>query len=203
MSKINENLQKYDRISDINVKHSNVFLRGNYVSIQDRVNSSMEYEKEYMNKLLTEGWFKLENNEDIFQDIFKGKHFKYRLNGNSISMADSGTFRSGGIIIGKNKENPLYIMYKAYNGCLFPLQIKDISEVYVKDPNVEKTKPLIKKTVYFKRPYKISNYVVYLKSKISGEDVPVYYAKDNHTKERFMLSKKFDYAYKTGDWGFL
>ncbi len=28
-------------------------------------------------------------------------------------------------------------MYKAYNGCIFSLQISDIMEIYIKNPNKE------------------------------------------------------------------
>ena len=207
MNKIDEDLQLYNRLPDPKVKHRPDFVSSRYISIQDRVNNSKEYEQEYISKLINEGWYTLGNNIDIFEDVMKGRHFKYRLNGNSLSGASKGTFRSGGIVIGKNNEDPNYLMYKAYNGCLFPLQIKDIEEIYVKDPNVtseiDKTPKRINKTVYFKEPNNITSYPVKLVSKLTNEEIVVYYAKDNYSKDRFMNTKKFEYAYKTGDWSFL
>jgi hypothetical protein len=206
MDKINEDLQLYTRLADPKVKHRPDFVSSRYVSIQDKVNNSVEYESNYINKLINKGWYKLGNNTDIFKDVMKGIHFKYRLNGNSISGASKGTFRSGGIIIGKKNDDPNYLMYKAYNGCLFPLQIKDIQEIYIKDPNIEKTErtnKAINKTVYFKEPTNITSFPVKLISKLTNEEIVIYYAKDNYTKDRFMNTKKFEYAYKTGDWSFL
>ena len=116
MNKIDEDLQLYSRLPDPKVKHRPDFVSSRYVSIQDKVNNSKDYEEQYINKLIGEGWYKLSNNTDIFEDVMKGRHFKYRLNGNSLSGASKGTFRSGGIIIGKNNDDPNYLMYKAYKG---------------------------------------------------------------------------------------
>ena len=178
-----------------------------YLSIQEKVNSSKEYEIYYINKLIKEGWYKLESNELILDEKLKGRHFKYRLNGNSLSNAKEGTFRSGGMLIGKNKEQSNeYILYKAYNGCIFPLQISDIQEIYVKDPNIRiegnKKEKVIKNTVYFKEPTTDTKFPVYLVSPATGNNIVVYYAKDNYHKDRFALSKKYEYAFRTRDWGF-
>jgi hypothetical protein len=205
MNKIDEDLQLYTRLPDPKVKHRPDFILSRYVSIQDKVNNSKDYEQQYINKVISEGWYKLGNNTHIFEDVMKGRHFKYRLNGNSLSGASKGTFRSGGIVIGKNNDDPNYLMYKAYNGCLFPLQIKDIQEIYVKDPNIEKPERAnkrISKTVYFKEPNNITSYPVKLVSNLTNEEIVVYYAKDNYSKDRFMNTQKFEYAYKTGDWSF-
>lgn len=207
MDKINEGLQLYERVPDFNVKHRPDFIPRRYVSIQEKVNSSKEYESFYINKLINEGWYKLESNNMLLDENLKGRHFKYRLNGTGLSDVGPGTFRSGGMIIGKGKEqNDMYILYKAYNGCMFPLQISDIQEVYIKDPNIRiegnKKEKRIKNTVYFKEPKGESRYPVYLKSHLTGKDIVVYYARDSYKKDRFMMSKKYEYAYNTGDWGF-
>ena len=204
MNKGDEQLQQYPRIPDSKVKHTSDFNPRTYYSIQDRVNSDSSFEKKYFLKLIEEGWYKLHDNNLILDEINKGRHFKYRLNGNGLSSATKGTFRSGGIIIGKNDEDERYIMYKAYNGCIFPLQIKDVYEIYVKDSNSTSTNSkTIKKTVKFNRPENPTSYPVYLKHPKTQEDVIVYYAKDNYARDRFMLTKKFEYAYKTGDWTIL
>ena len=79
-----------------------------------------------MNQLTDRGWVTLANHHDIKNPLMRGRHFKYRLNGKSLSNADAGTFRSGGIIIGLGNDNdPNYILYKAYNGCIFSLQLSD------------------------------------------------------------------------------
>jgi hypothetical protein len=206
MDRVNDELQLYERIPDINVKHARGFNSAHYVSIQDRVNSDADFETKYIDHLVENGWYKLANNSDIFKDELKGRHFKYRLNGKSLSHAEKGTFRSGGMLIGRKKGDENFILYKAYNGCIFPLQLSDIEEVYVRDPN-EKIKGANKekrilKTVYFNEPKNSTIYPIYLKSTLTDENIVVYYAKDNYSKDRFMNSKKFNYAYETSDWGF-
>ena len=204
MEKADPSLQMYPRIPDYNTRHRPDFNPRRYISIQDRVNSDRDFEIYYINKLITEGWFKLEDNRMILDERMKGRHFKYRLNGKSISKADKGTFRSGGIIIGKNKDDVNYVIYKAYNGCIFPLQLDVVQEIYVKNPNEKiegsKKERVIKETVYFNDPGPPTSFPVYLNSPLTGEDVIVYYAKDNYKKDRFMMTKKFEYAFKTGDW---
>ena len=206
MDKIRPELQLYDRTCDYNVKHAKGFNPYRYISIQDRVNGDPEFEIAYINKLSSEGWFKLEDNRSILMNDMKGRHFKYRLNGNGLSNAEKGTFRSGGIIIGKKEEGDEYIMYKAYNGCLFPLQIKDIEEIYIKDPNVKidgnKKERIIRKTVFFIEPEYETKFPVYLQSRLTGDNIVIHYAKDNYKRDRFIASKKYQYAFRTGDWGF-
>jgi hypothetical protein len=58
------------------------------------------------------------------------------------------------------------------------------------------------KTVFFTEPKNETAYPVSLRSPLTGEDIIVYYAKDNYSKDRFMMSKKFNYAYETSDWEF-
>tara|TARA_B100001173_G_scaffold241544_1_gene211421 strand:- start:712 stop:1332 length:621 start_codon:yes stop_codon:yes gene_type:complete len=204
---MNPNLQKYERKEDINTVHRPDFVRNRYISIQDRVNSDPEFEDKYLDKLISEGWYKLLDNRSILSDDMKGRHFKYRLNGKSLSGAKKGTFRSGGIIIGPTDEsNGKYIMYKAYNGRLFPLQLGDILEIYTKDPSIKisgsKKEIIVSKTSLFNRPGGITNFPVYLTSELSGERIPIYYARDKYSQDRFEASKKYQYALKTGDWDF-
>lgn len=204
---MNPNLQKYERKEDINTVHRPDFVRNRYISIQDRVNSDPEFEDKYLDKLISEGWYKLLDNRSILSDDMKGRHFKYRLNGKSLSGAKKGTFRSGGIIIGPTDDsNGKYIMYKAYNGRLFPLQLSDILEIYTKDPSIKisgsKKEITVSKTALFNRPGGITNFPVYLTSELSGERIPIYYARDKYSQDRFEASKKYQYALKTGDWDF-
>ena len=207
MDKVIPALQMYDRTPDFNTKHKNGFNPQRYVSIQDRVNNDPEYEVEYINKLIEEGWVRLENIRSILREEMKGRHFKYRLNGKGLSGVDKGTFRSGGIVVGRKSLDDDYVMYKAYNGCLFPLQMADVYEIYMKNPNKKiegnRQKKIISTKVFFKEPGQITNHPVYLKSPYTGEDVLVYYAKDNSRKIAFMSTKKFEYATRTNDWGFL
>lgn len=206
MLKINPGLQMYDRTPDYNVKHAKGFNPFRYISIQDRVNNDPEFEIAYINKLSAEGWFKLEDNRSILKNEMKGRHFKYRLNGNGLSNPEKGAFRSGGIIIGRKGEEDDYIMYKAYNGCLFPLQMNDVEEIYVRDPNVkingDRKERIVKSTVFFKEPEHETRFPIFLQSRLTGDDIVVHYAKDNYKRERFAASKKYQYAFKTGDWGF-
>ena len=54
----------------------------------------------------------------------------------------------------------------------------------------------------FKEPENKTLFPVYLPSKYTGEQIIVYYAKDNFKRDRFLSTKKYEYAFKTGDWGF-
>lgn len=206
MEKINTDLQMYARKPVGIVRHQPGFNSNKYISIQSRVNSDPEFEKEYISKLINEGWYKMANKKSILSDELRGKYFKYRLNGNSLSMAKEGTFRSGGIIVGKDEENEEYINYKSFNGSIFPLQLKDILEVYIKDPKdttrqVKKEK-VYRKTVFFNEVGPETNYPVYLKTKLTGDDIVVYYARDQSKARIFMDTIKYKYARDSGDWGF-
>ena len=204
MEKVNTDLQKYERIPT-ETRHARGFNPRTYKSIQDRVNNDPEYEAEYINKLINEEWVKLADPKELLNPAMRGRHFKYRLNGKGLSNAGRGTFRSGGIVVGK-KDSDDYIMYKAFNGCLFPLQIADILEVYMKDPNKKierKTKELQPNTiVYFKEPGRPTNYPIYLPSNLTGENILVKYARDTVEKRQFTSSTKFLHAQKTGNWKF-
>ena len=205
MDRVNEELQLYERVPDSNIKHARGFNSGRNVSIQDRVNSDPEFRAAYFTHLGESGWYRLPNNSDMFNEEYKGRHFKYCLNGKSLSGAEKGTFRSGGMMIGrKNDEN--YILYKSYTGAIFPLQLSDVEIVFVRDPDIKikgkNGEKQILKTVFFSEPKNATVYPVNLKSPLTGEDIVVYYAKDNYSKDRFMNSKKFNYAYETSDWGF-
>ncbi len=206
MEKVKEELQIYERVPDFNTKHRPDFNPRKYVSIQERVNSDPAFEKHYINKLIEEGWYKLDNIQSILSDEMRGRHFKYRLNGHGLSDAKTGTFRSGGMIIGKNKTDEKYLMYKAYNGCMFPLQLIDVLEIYIKNPNLKiegaKKEMVIKNTVYFKRPDQESIFPVYLSSRLTGENIVIHCARSNYHRNRFIGSKKYEYASRTGDWSF-
>ena len=206
MDKVKHELQVYERVPDLNTTHRPDYNPRRYVSIQERVNEDPAFETFYINKIIDEGWYKLDNLQAILSDEMKGRHFKYRLNGHGLSNAAKGTFRSGGIIIGKNKENENYLLYKAYNGCMFPLQLSDVFEIYIKNPNIKiegtKTERIIRTTVYFKDPEGETMFPAYLESRLTGENIVVYYAKSNYHRNRFMGSKKYEYASRTGDWAF-
>lgn len=206
MEKINPELQMYARKPVGNVRHRRDFIPNKYISIQSRVNSDPDFEKEYISKLINEGWYQMADKNNILSNEMRGKYFKYRLNGNGMSKAEKGTFRSGGIIVGKDEENGEYITYKSFNGSIFPLQIKDILEVYIKDPNVKtnvvKKEKVYRKTVYFNEVGPETNFPVYLKSKITGNDIIVYYARDSGRARIFMDTLKYKYARDTGDWDF-
>ena len=136
-NKIKPELQLYPRKIDPKTVNDERYDENSYVSIQSKVNNDPNFEKKYINKIIEDGWVALRNITDIFL-YPKGRSFKYRLNGESLSGAPEGTFRSGGWLIGKNEDDPdnndKYILYKGYNGVIFPLQIKDILEIYIKSP---------------------------------------------------------------------
>jgi len=195
MSNIRTDLQLYSRIPDPKTIHDERYNPNTYISVQSKVNNDSEFENLYLDKLIKDGWVSLRSIQDIFL-YPKGRMFKYRLNGNSLSGAPEGTFRSGGFYLGKNlneedyKIND-YILYKAYNGVIFPLQLKDILELYIKNPK--------KDISVFKKPCGISNYPVYLVDKY-GKDTIIYYAKDYNQLKRFTNTIKYKKALATGIW---
>lgn len=186
-------LQLYERIPDQYIKHSKDFNPDNYKSIQDKVNNDPDFEKAYFQDLIAKGWVKLSKNSDILY-YPPGETFKYRLNGNSLSKMEEGTFRSGGFIVGKPLDSNEYILYKAYNGCIFPLQIKDLQEVYVKD--------IRQQTMLFNPPGEPTNNPVYLSDPDTNELVVVYYGKKPKDSKNFQKTKKFQTALKYGKWKF-
>lgn len=206
MEKIKPELQMYARKPVGIVRHQPNFNPNKYISIQSRVNSDPDFEKEYISKLINDGWYQMADKKNILSDDMRGKYFKYRLNGGGLSKAEKGTFRSGGIVVGKDEENGEYINYKSFNGSIFPLQIKDILEIYIKDPNVKSNNPkkekVYRKTVFFNEVGPETNYPVYLQSKITGNHILVYYARDQSRARIFTDTIKYKYARDTGDWEF-
>lgn len=191
---IKDELQLYPHIPDPKTKHDDRYNPNTYISIQTLVNNDSEYENKYFKKLIKEGWVSLKNVSDIFL-YPKGRLFKYRLNGNSLSKAPEGTFRSGGWLIGKNYESENsddYILYKGYNGVIFSLQIKDLLEVYILNPK--------KEISIFKKPAIKTNFPVYLENPNDGSLEIVYYGKDAYQKQRFENSLKYKKAVATGKW---
>ena len=195
---INPELQKYPHVTDPKTKHDSRYDPDTYISVQTRVNHDSKFEKMYISKIVSEGWVALKRPEDIL--IFpKGRSFKYRLNGESMSGAPEGTFRSGGWLMGKNLEdsenNDKYIMYKGYNGAIFSLQIKDLLEVYILSKKRE--------IPVFKKPdpnTENQNFPVFLPHPETGKNKIVYFARDNCARTRFMNSKKYSTAKMLGIW---
>jgi hypothetical protein len=188
-----ENLQQYERIPDNLIKHKKNFDPSTYKSIQDRVNNDPEFEQKYFNQLIAEGWVKLKYPENLI-NYTPGKLFKYRLNGNSLAKTEAGTFRSGGFFLRKALDSDDYILYKAYNGCIFPLQIADLLEVYVKDD--------AKEVIKFKLPTNPTKNPVYLPHPITQEPIVVYYAKKPSQAITFQNTIKFKKAQKFKNWTF-
>jgi len=211
---IRPELQDYPHVAKGNVLNHVDYSVKDYVSIQSRVNNDVEFEQLYFDKLINEGWVKLMRINDLLHDMMRGKYFKYRLNGHSLSGASRGTFRSGGIMLGakEDQEHPEYILYKAYNGCIFSLQLSDLMEVYVKNPNkdvinsnfdyIKKAELEDNKLVLFNVPRNKTDYPVSLDHPVTGENVIVFYGKDVYASERFQKTRKFLYSYETNNWDF-
>jgi len=87
-------------------------------------------------------------------------------------------------------EPKRYILYKAYNNSCFPVQIEDLEKLYVMKPKVTEE---IVKMIYFKQPARETNFPVTLIN-AEGEEVIVYYAKDNYGRNVFMNSNKYKRA---------
>ena len=190
---MNTSLQQYERIPDKYVKHQRCFNADNYSSIQYRVNNDPNFEKEYFSTLIMKGWVKLNNPRDIL-NYTPGETFKYKLNGTGISKVAEGTFRSGGFLVGKPVDSDDYILYKAYNGSIFPLQINDIQEIYVKDPK--------RQLIFFNKPKDVTKNPVYLPDPTTKEPTVVYYGKKPKDAKNFQLTQKFKNATKYGNWSF-
>jgi hypothetical protein len=195
---IKPELQSYPHIQDPKTQNDTRYDRNNYISIQTRVNNDPEFEKKYIAKIASDGWVSLSRPSDLLY-FPKGRLFKYRLNGDSMSGAVEGTFRSGGWLIGRNIDDPenndKYILYKAYNGAIFSLQIKDLLEVYILSKKRE--------VPVFKKPdpnIQNQNFPVFLPHPETGKNKIVYFARDNCARTRFMNSKKYSTAKMLGIW---
>jgi hypothetical protein len=191
---IRPDLQEKPRIPDQDVKHSRTYDPSRYISIQERVNNDPDFEREYVLKLINDGWVRIADLESMLDPTLKGRHFKYRLNGESLSGATKGTFRSGGMIIGMKENDRNYILYKAYNGCIFPLQLSDLKEVYIKDPK--------KQSIKFNIPKKVTKYPVYLPNPLTKEEVVVFYAENKEHMEQFIKSPEYKKAKREEKWEF-
>lgn len=211
---IRPELQEYPHVPKGDVKNLSDYSQKDYVSIQFRVNNDPNFEQMYFDKLINDGWVKLAKINDLLNQKMRGKYFKYKLNGHSLSGAPRGTFRSGGIMLGPKEEteNPEYILYKAYNGCIFSLQLSDLMEVYIKNPNKDfveanfdynkKAELEDNKVVLFNSPKMKTDYPVQLIHPVYQESVVIFYGKDVYASERFQKTRKFLYAFETGNWDF-
>lgn len=197
MSHVRHDLQLYDRIPKNKVYNDDRYDPDTYISIQSKVNNDPNFEEKYFQKIVADGWVELTKITDIFL-YPKGRPFKYRLNGKSMSNAEYGTFRSGGWLIGRNPNDVdldtynKYILYKAYNGVVFPLQLKDVLSFYILSPK--------KEVSLFKPPFIKTNYPVYLPDPYTNIPIVVYYARDNTNLKRFINSTKYKKALASGKW---
>lgn len=67
---------------------------------------------------------------------------------------------------------------------------------------IQKRKKFIEKRFFFNEVGPETNYPVYLQSKITGNHVLVYYARDQSRARIFTDTIKYKYARDTGDWEF-
>jgi hypothetical protein len=191
---IREELQEKPRVPDSHITHNKNYNPSTYLSIQYRVNADQDFEKTYILKLITEGWVRLEKIESILDEELKGRHFKYRLNGTGLSGAEKGTFRSGGILVGMKDDDKDYILYKAYNGCIFPLQLSDIKEIYIKDPK--------KEIVKFNKIKNPTQYPVYLQNSNNEPEI-VFYAINESQRNKFIESANYKKVLSGKKWIFI
>ena len=77
MEKINPDLQMYTRKPVGIVRHQPNFNPNKYISIQSRVNSDPDFEKEYISKLITEGWYQMADKNSILSDEIYFVSFAY------------------------------------------------------------------------------------------------------------------------------
>jgi len=178
---IHPELQRYPRLPSNDHEDARDYVPSAYVSIQSRVNSDPIFEEQYITKLISEGWVRLESIDSILFNSLRGKHFKYRLNGKGMSGESAGTFRSGGIVLGMKEEDIRYVLYKSYNGCVFPIQLKDLKEIYIKDPKTD----IVKFSVLTAK----TKFPVIIKNQESGSDEIVFYAKTENLREKFLVTK--------------
>ena len=181
-----------------------------YYSIQQHINSNKGRTinkprlNEYLTKLKKKGWKQIPV-DDIYS-LQKGNRVAY--------ITVDNKWRSGGFLVeikdssskydavkdkviedrSKNAEYKPYILYKAFNGSIFSLQAEDIQELWTRPKKVKEERDSRAK---FKVPYEESSYAVILEDD-DGEDVIVYYARDDYVRKRFMKTKKFERAENYG-----
>jgi hypothetical protein len=184
-----------------------------YYSIQQHINSNKGRTinkprlDEYLTKLKKKGWIQI-SVDDIYS-LQKGNRVayitvdnKWRSGGFLVEIKDSASkydAKKDKVIENRKKdaEYKPYILYKAFNGSIFSLQAEDIQQLWTRPKKVKGPK---NDRVKFKVPYEESSYAVILEDD-DGEDVIVYYARDDYTRKRFMKTKKFERA-ETYGWVF-
>lgn len=123
----------------------------------------------------------------------------------SYTRSSANKYRSGGWIISvktlddENVDRP-YILYRPHVAGIGPqsIQLDYIDKFLYLPPNGSGAK--CRKIATFVEPTNYSNFPVILKNE-NGDDVVVYYAKDNYKMQRFMNSEKMKRALKYG-WKF-
>ena len=178
-----------------------------YKSIQRHINSekgskiNQQRLESYLERITKKGFVKLPV-KDIYS-LKPGSRVCY--------ITTDNKWRSGGFVIQVKEsstkygeevdsdaedydtEYKPYLIYKAFNNAVFSLQVSDIKELWTKP---KKTKQKDQRTK-FKNLGKETDYAVVLEDDF-GNDVVVYYARDNPTRDRFMNTAKFEKALDFG-----
>lgn len=166
-----------------------------YVSHQSRINSGPKgtIDEDVMLEYIEQSGMEEVEPEDI-DKIDTGCRFAYvRKQPNKwcsagwISRVETSHVNADGVKLDKPKK---YVIYRGYNNSGWSVQVDDVEMFYVMKPKV---KPIIKKMIYFNYPIKKTNYPVTLLDK-DGKMVVVYYGKDNHARNTFMSTAKFNKA---------
>lgn len=193
------------------VKDRQISYDESRVSIQSFINGDNghivpERYEAYIKKLISRGFTKLE--PDSIYDLYPGLRMAYvtydnrwRSGGFVLSVHDSCTEygeKEEDIDITEKEYKP-YILYKGFNNAVFSLQESDVKEFWIKD-TLNKPKENKNEVIIFKIPKYETNYPVLLLNN-NGENVIVYYARDNYARNRFINTQKFQKAL-SGSWMF-
>lgn len=176
---------------------------------QEMLDMVVEYQKK-------EGWFELTLDEIIL--INPGDRIRYTTNDNSpdpkssLRVAENDKyptafleaprrkFRTGGWCISIHPEER-YILYKPHapGACPQSIQYDFVDRLFYLPRGGEASKGK-RKPIKFKRPTNVTNFPVMIEDK-NGEQVPVYYGKDNYARRKFMETERFKIAQESG-WSF-
>ncbi len=184
-----------------------------YISRQKQINTGpggtadLQELNKYKQKLTKMGFAPITIN-DIY-GVKLGSRIAY--------VTSDNKWRSGGFLVDIKNSNTqhgidvpldiykIYIQYKAFNGAVFNLQEEDISELWVKN---KKPKPKSKKerraageesdsddgpkdVVMIQRPTVVTNFPITVDD-VNGKKVIIKYARDEHDRQRYMGTSKYN-----------
>lgn len=170
-----------------------------HLSIQGWINENGEYDPERMNIYLEDtGLTQLESPiSNNLHKISHGDRIAYVIK----DQYGSYLFRSGGILLSQNynpETQEKYILFKGFNQSVISLQVINLELIFYRSKDKKEGQEKKEKIYVFKLGPTETKFPVTLSK--DGQDVIVYYAKDNSKRTRYMSTQRFKDVSKSGKW---